>query len=493
MADSGDETSSHGASGDLNVGGPSWTTPDVRSPLDLDDGAAGGFAPSSSSSAPPLLNPAIQRLFEGGGGSTEPPPFDLRDFAETPRVFLPIDADGSPVVERAGDRAYELALQPAGRGKGARPVRGRGGRLMVVLRDAPAGRHAVRDGATLADAMPKGVDGLLLRGWAATPREIDAAGVAALRDIVRGRAVAVMVAKPGEGHAAALLAATWWVDKAWTAGAIDEASLGLRLVSVFTDRGLAADTTVAPMAGADLFRRLVDDDDADGLVVDPHDSIHVEGAIIGRPVIAPGIAAGMLEGRDRRPGAAPLPARDTTEMEMWLESHGFPARGRRMVDAPIPDGPHLVRAVATERVAGWSMLETADGFRDLMNAGDETWSPVFVLPPPGAPRPARSAILCPGLLASTLSLGRPERPGRRLGVARIVGADDRAAAARHAAMARELLALLPPGADTMPRLACLSASGAGVLRRAPKLATRAWIEGRLRAAEADARGLVWFG
>ena len=77
-------------------------------------------------------------------------------------------------------------------------------------------------------------------------------------------------------------------------------------------------------------------------------------------VTIPGFAAAALEGRDIRPGAAPLPARSRTEVDTWLELHWFPTAGRKFVDAPLPDGPVLVRAHADESFAPWQAQEAAE-------------------------------------------------------------------------------------------------------------------------------------
>jgi hypothetical protein len=249
------------------------------------------------------------------------------------------------------------------------------------------------------------------------------------------------------------------------------------------------------LKGAELLRLLIEDPQADGIIIDRGHVLGDAKPKLANLLLSPGFAAAALAGRDIRPGAAPLPARSRAEIALWLNLRGFPYRERRLIEAPIPDSDLLIRAHAGAEVSGWRAQEAAG----RQEPSDDIWSPVFALSPGAAARADEvlgdgpSAILCAGLLAAELGRAAPGSwpYGRWLLVGRFVDAAGRAFAAHRLKIARELEKLLPAGADCIPRAALLTVEGASWARRNPAYLTRVGLKAEIRHAERHLRPWVW--
>lgn len=311
-------------------------------------------------------------------------------------------------------------------------------------------------------------------------------------DVAASAALQAMLATPAAGQLPDLLRATFWLEVQDGRPRLDRASDDTWCLLAYTDPHRAFGPLRA-LSGEELFRVFADEDRADALLVDRGNVLGEGDERIANLMLPPGFAVAALDGRDIRPGAAPLAARTPAEVELWLELRCFPQAGRRMVDAPLPNGPFLLRAYVEGPRLTWRAQETVSAAMPLT----ELWSPVFAVDDPQAGEndfgEGPSRILCPGLLAAHFGAGKPGwfPYGTRLGIGKLVGARDRAWAARRLAIARELAKLLPPGGDRIPRTALLSVSGASSVRRHPQMLNREWIEGNIRHEERHLRRWVW--
>lgn len=301
-----------------------------------------------------------------------------------------------------------------------------------------------------------------------------------------------MLATPAAGQLPDLLHATFWLELQGGKPRRERSTDYTWCLLAFTDPTRAFGPLQA-MSGEELFRVFVEEDGVDALWIDRGNYLGQGDERIANLMLPVGVAVAALAGRDIRPGAAPLPARTVAEVGLWLDLSGFPQAGRRLVDAPLPDGPYLLRAHVDGPNLAWGAQETL-GSRV---ARPELWSPVFTVDHPRAGEndfgEGPSRILCPGLLAKVFGVGKPGwyPYGVRLGIGRLVGDRDRAFAARRLAIARELAKLLPPGGDSIPRTALLSVNGARTVRDHPEMLGRAWIDGNIRHEERHLRRWVW--
>ncbi len=523
--DSGSSSPSDtGSSGGTDWGGVAWEA--AGQFLQNLDNTSRPTTPSSpgSDGGPPLLNPAIQRLFEAAQAT---PPRDERSVPrqvmEQPRWYVVVDADGRDLVKALP--AEQHARQPFTRPPAAPPStrNGRAGRsgrtsrtgqpqdvtptgplrvaqAFAVPPDAARGL-LVRDvtSRALARAIPDGADGVLFR--LAT-----GAVVGLLRDewplleqLADSFDLETMLVRPGAGQAAALGAARWYLSAAH--GLAPQSFGGSQLIYVYThpDRAEASDGAISEVTGLKLAERLARRDNYDGVRINPGEHVGEGDDRIFAFCLGPDLWPALLQGRDPRPGAAPLPARTLAEVHLWLDLADFPhpVHGRELVPVATPDGlmspdglaspeagqpptppgrgraPLLVQA-RTDRASDWRIVET--GYRQSQRPGP-TLGPVFAVSepdaPPGSLGDGPTQILCAGKLANHLYQGRYVTAPRWFVAKRY-----RVWAAERGTWAHELRKLLPPGADALPRSSIRTAAGAELVRKTPQMASRAWIEER---------------
>ncbi len=474
----------------------------------------------------PLLNPAIQRLFEASGPHVDPRSLS-RQIVEHPRWYLPVDAQGRAVLGATDDDEARLPFgRPLAAGQSPRIWKGgRAGtpRVAQAFATPPeasvavtASGPSVREvgGRALARAMPAGADGVVF----VLPT---GDSVGQLRDdwpllgqVAASLDLEEILVRPGPGQLSALLAARWYVPAA--AGTEPYTWSSSEVVRVYThpDRAEADDGLLMALDGQTLARRLAGRTDYDGVMVNLGSQVGLGDDEIHVFSLGPDFGPAVVRGVDPRPGTAPLPARTLAEAHLWLDLRGFPlpVHGRELVPVATPaglagingasesSGPHAAASVLTSgrspvlvqaRAPGgspWRIVETAYTRTDRPGP---TLGPVFAISQPDAPAgylgDGPTQILCAGLLAHHLHEQRSWQAGRWF-----VPKETRERAARFAGWAHELLKLLPPGADTLPRSSLRTLDGAEKVRRDPTLASRAWMAERFAYCDGVVRQ-GWLG
>ncbi len=348
------------------------------------------------------------------------------------------------------------------------------------------------NGRDLLRIIPAGIDGLLVHFKKQTPFEVRSEHFNLMRTIAGECDLEEIITSPQPGQLDRLLQAKWWVEvddkgepepkrminnKRVVYARVQEDRLGLS----FTKR--------EQMTGEQLFRSVVRNEKAHGLVIDgklgspPNDLFD--------PVFSIECLENMLNGNDIRVGVRPLPARSLEEIELWLNLRRFPGSNRRVLDASH-DGETLVRVMVPDGQK-WNMTESLGNqcFRSMV------WSPVFSLPSPEAKNISGfgegvSKILCPGLLAWELNAGAFQngadaekywRVGRNLLLGRLLDEMDISMSKKRLKIARELQKLIPEGMNTIPRSRMRTVEGAAFIEEHPHGATRDWIEETVRQAE----------
>jgi hypothetical protein len=430
----------------------------------------------------------------------------LRSVVESDLWFVPVRDDGSfdTLEVKAGRYRPAIEPEPDPSIKKRRKKEGKGGLLLPVYAQEPDRPSTRLDGRSLARTLPEEAAGLLLHLPDSSPRELGREFFAELQRLADACDLEDLLVSPGPEQVEKLKQATWWVAMEGGVPVLDDTADDARVANAFThpDRVGYSPHEIVPMKGEELFRRVVENDDVDGIVVNRGSRIgRGEDALSGL-LLSPGFAHRLLAGEDIRPGAQPLPARSRQEVELWLDLRCFPWEGRELLEAPYPE-ESLIRATTTDpRASQWRMQETLG---EPEPSAGRVWSPVFVVPAAGLAEPGfgpgATSILCAGLLAKELNAGalygkdaeRFWRPGRWLLFGRFLDAWNRERSRRRLALAAELAKLLPPGADQIPRSAILTVEGAALLREHPHGGSRAWIEATLRQAERYTKPWVWWG
>ncbi len=423
-------------------------------------------------------------------------------------VDAPLSTQIFDIINCAPGR-YGSAVAPPDDAKKSKSKNGKGGNVLPVYRYAPDRSARQVNGRSLVRMLPDTLGGLLLHLPEHAPRELGNEYFTVLLILADAIDLEEMLLRPAKDQIERLKNATWLVETVNGALHIDTSVDERRLINAYThiDRVGWHQHKLEPMRGETLFQQLTENDDIDGVVINHRAVIELGNDSIFAPVLSPGFACRLLACEDIRPGAQPLPARNVREIELWLRLHRFPIEEVKLIDAPYPEVP-LIRANAPGP-STWRMQETLHENR--ISKDECTWSPVFVLPPlanletnagtaseiaPGATR-----ILCAGLLAKALEAHfhgaeNPNwlwRPGRNLLIGRYNDEWVRKRSFQRLAIANELLKLLPPNVDTIPRDAVLTVEGAALIRQHPHAAKRNWIEATARQAERYTRRWVWWG
>jgi hypothetical protein len=437
----------------------------------------------------------------------------LRAIVDGDTWFVAVKPDGSFEATDVEAGAYPLLADPdvAAPNPDAKQTRqGQGGRLLPLYAAPPDHPTVQTDGRTLARALPKDIAGLLLHLPDRAPQELRQECFADLVALADAFDLEAILLEPGPNQVEKLKRATWFVELA--GGALcPSTGLGAgRLVEVYTHRDRAGyrSSRLVAVTGEHLFRLVAEHVEVDGIIVNSSSQLGRGANILHRLALSPGFAHRLLEGEDIRPGAYPLPARSREEVEIWLELHGFPWRGRKWVETPMAEG--VVVRVMVPQASEWRMQETLGQQVPLPGP---TWSPAFTLLAGDATPSARgetraqglgagpTRILCAGLLAKELGAGayrgwdaqRCWRVGSWLLVGRLLNKEDRARSRRRLVLALELAKLRPPQAACIPRSALLSVKGAAVMGQHPHGGMRGWIEATVWQAARYTKRWVWGG
>lgn len=462
--------------------------------------------PPAEQKAPPLFNQAIMDLFTAGGNDTAVPDL-LTTIVENDHWWVPIDAKSNKLETMQAEpgefrQMLEVAQPPAPKKKQKKtPLSGRGGILLPVYGSEPEGIATTKmDGRQLVRQLPKSLDGLLIRTKEQSDFEIDSSHFELMRTLADECDLEEWLTVPAPGQVEKLLNARFYAEFPHTDNGTAKISTNDKLALIHTRpdrRGLCYNKYV-PMTGQELFRLLADEN-ASGAQV--YNKIGRGENKLHSLVLSPAFIHAIIRGEDIRPGTKPLPAQCLDEIKLWLRFRNFPYHNQRFLDASL-EGEKLVR-VAVAESSTWRALETKS-LEDLKKPGP-TLSPVFSLPAADQSTettfgPNPSHFLCPGLLAlelggSAWEIGKhPEKlwkPGRWLLFGRLLDKKEVEDSKKRAAMARELLKLLPTGADAIPLSAIRSFKGMEMFHEHPTAFTRDWIERTVRQAEKYTK--TWVG
>lgn len=347
-------------------------------------------------------------------------------------------------------------------------------------------------GRSLIKDVPDDVDGFLFHLEGQTPFEVGREHFDLMRIIADECDLEECIVSPGPDQVEKLLQAKWWVQVDENDRVVARRVIGderLVYVRVRQDRTGLSYFKFIQVTGEQLFRSVVDIEDAHGLVID--EKLGSGEFQFFAPLFSLECIGNLLDRNDTRVGVKPLPARTLAEINLWLQFRRYPYQNRRLLDASH-DGETLVRAVVPDGHA-WTTMECLGNqcFRKPV------WSPVFSLPSAEARlQPGfgdgRSKILCPGLLAKELNASAYEtgpfpekywRPGRNLLLGRLLDDRDIEMSQQRLELARELEKLLPDGMDSIPRAMMRSVEGAAFLEKHPHGGTRKWITATVKQAE----------
>ena len=458
-----------------------------------------------------LLKESIQALLLAGAGTRADERSVVRRIVEANRWFVPVRPDGAFVrlaaVPDSLSGAFLRPLEPGGR------ERGRPGQVptsvVVAYEQQPSPRAQALSGRALVRSLRGDVGGLLLlqdaRGDASTAIGFRQAELPLLTQLADSLDLEMLLMHPRPGQVKALQQARWYVPADNVGLAPSPPGYGDPTIYVYTHPDRGEQTAMVELDGLTLCKQLAGRSDFVELCVNPSRPVGLGADALDGLSLPPSFVRGIARGIDLRPGAEPLPARTLVESILWLDLHRFPWEGREIVAAPTsvapPSGtvPIQFRATGT---SAWRLV--GKGYQSKAPAGP-TLSPVFALarpaqlpntlpapiPPPfvtvygGHLNPDVSAlsaasldlgdgptqILCAGLLAQKLYERDHWQPSGWF-----VSKKDRLLAVRYASWAAELLKLIPPGQDRLPRSSVLSIEGTRFLHGRPEFRERAWIE-----------------
>jgi hypothetical protein len=378
--------------------------------------------------------------------------------------------------------------------------------VVTALATEPDGPAHQLSGRELARAIPTDADGLLCVLSAETSFGLRREELALLTQLADSLDLEQMLIEPAPGQLHALRAARWYGPASNPKLRPSEPGWGPPKVSIFThpDRAWAELGPLVEIDGQTLYSRLANRGDFIGIDVNPGHPVGLGDQQAQALVLGPNVARDLARGVDRRPGAAPLPARTLAEAILWLDLDEFPWENREIVPVDgqdAPTGTTLIR-VRAKGPSTWRIYQTS--YRQEQRRGPVV-SPVFALARPDhlpaslpAPVPpaflttygrhlnpdtsalsaasidlgeGQTQILCAGRLAKRLYEQDRWSPGGWF-----VSKRDRLMAARLAGWASELLKLIPPGADRLPRSSSLSVEGVELLDSRPHFRSREWIE-----------------
>ena len=436
---------------------------------------------------------------------------------EAERWFVPIEPDGSFVRLQTLDertvRAFSLLLSVDGSG-------GRRERLkkplasVVTAQIADPGCAARQlSGRELARSIPADAGGVLLVLDARSAFGLRREDLPLLTQLADSLALEQMLLEPAAGQIAALRAARWYVPAANQKLRPTEPGWGDPTVQIYThpDRAEACKHPMVELDGLALCAGLANRGDYVGVNVNAGSPIGTGDQETRALVLGPNFARDVARGVDTRPGGTPLSARTLAEVILWLDLDDFPWENREIVSVAGPDtapgggaaqaGAVLIQ-VRAKGPSAWRIYETS--YQEERRPGP-ILSPVFALARPEqlpsmlpAPVPPafvtvygghlnpdtaalsaasidlgeeRTQILCAGKIAKRLYDRDHWSPSGWF-----VSKKDRLIAARLAGWANELLKLIPPGADRLPRSSIRTVGGATFLHSRPEFRNRGWIE-----------------
>lgn len=496
----------------------------VEGVLDPDTTRRGGPSrPDSPSSM--LFNPAIQALFETSGGPAQDERSLVRRIVEAERWFVPIGPDGAleqvPLADDGARRAFDrpdTAGPESGRTARNAPAPKAGAprsklagstptTVVQVFADDPGRPARQLSGRELVRVLPADTDGVLLLRGSEPAIGLRQDELPLLVQLADSLDLEELLASPGPGQVEALQRARWYVPAANQKLASSPPGWGHPTMTLYThpDRAEAKQHPMVELDGRALYTQLGTRGDYVALCVNPMRSVGLDGRLTIGLRLAPSFARGLARGVDLRAGAEPLPARTLAEALLWLDLEGFPWKDREIVPASRPDGSPddgtTLIQVRTDETSNWRLVGTSSE----STAPRPTLSPVFALAraeqlPASLPAPVPPAyrnlgarypnedlptltpeafdlgegdtqILCAGLLAQKLYEHDHWAPG-----CWFVSKRERLRAAKLAGWAHELLKLIPPGRDRLPRSAVHSIEGATFFHSRPELRNRDWIE-----------------
>ncbi|MBX3074466.1 hypothetical protein KF913_11095 [Candidatus Obscuribacterales bacterium] len=421
-----------------------------------------------------------------------------RTIIESRCWYVEIQGDGAIHLRNVQHGEFDLAIDRQVKSvKGKK--RGQGGKLLAIFVDEPK-NYATKKmtGRELLRSLTDSVDGLLVHLPNKAAVEFPRSDFRDFNGFAEMCELEDMLLFPANNQIEKLLAATWFVEKN------EDGSLLLnwapdckQLVHVHTHPSKASSFDayrLQPMSGHELFQSLLDNQTANGIVVNLISTIGVQPSL-RQLFLSRSIVKNIVQGLDTRVGVNPLPIRNTDEISDWLDMRKFPVAGRKIIDAPFEEYT-LYRAVVPQGCE----ISMQEAGKQKETPGP-TWSPVFIqskISPISRDEPSR--IVCPGFYAEQLGAhflvggSDPRRfnPGSNFLIGKKVDDYSIEQAKRRERWASELLKFLPPGVDTIPRDAFHTAKGASLVQEFPHAAKRDWIEATLKQAQKFTKRWVWF-
>ncbi len=462
--------------------------------------APSSYASGTSNNAEP--SQFMRDLFNDVMDSNRPRGADqCRMIVENEEWYVPVGESNQLKLESVGSGVYSHALTPEGKHSKKKKHDGQGGRLLPIYTQEPKCPHVTLDGCALIRALPRDCDGLLIRIAEKAPREFGKEFFEQLRILADSCELEKILVSPGPNQVEALKQAKWLVEMSNGSTPETESSDrhgSLIVVSTHPERANYFTSNYKEMSGEKLFSLVRKDPEVTGILVNATSHVGVGEKTVRGLVLSATFAEGILNGVDIRPGARALPARNTDEINLWLDLNGFPIAERKLVTAEV-DGQTFVRAVSTkEHTYRLHESTCTSSYRST-----PACSPPFELLTDANSSEQNNTqnILCAGLLASNLNAAASSskdpykywRVGRWLVFGRLLDEIDIKMSRNRLRLATELAKLLPPGADKLPKSAILTAEGAAVLLRSPHCATREWIEVTKQVAEQYTKRWVWGG
>lgn len=455
----------------------------------------------SNDDSPPLFNPAIVEIFEGRSEDNAGP-YKLRFIVECEVVYVPTNPDGSFKVTLIKKGERDRLIAAPSKVDGRRTDRaGVGGKFIEVYTSKPEGAVAQLDGRALVRSLPPKIDGILFEfqdeqlelGKDYFPELLALCTAVELEDqLVAATEIDTEFLRQSKFRLATINGNPW------------------RSVAVLDGDVVAASThedseyfddecKVKMVSGADLFKAALDDEAFDGVSINSSSTLGRQGLSIRHYLMSPNFLKRALEQNRCYLTVKDAVVRSKEEFLVWLKLNDFPD-DHEILEVTTDDGRNLVRAVSK------SLTKSALEYWRTQQISQEDDSQVVFThafeikntqgDPQGGFGAGESQVLCPGMLARELAVhtGTSKSftpPGKSFLFGRILSEDDIAKSQRCLVLGHELLKLIPQGADSIPRTACLTIRGASYLRMVPKTASREWINEAIVKLQRNCSKVVW--
>ncbi|HNB14904.1 MAG TPA: hypothetical protein PLC15_05965 [Candidatus Obscuribacter sp.] len=435
-----------------------------------------------------------------GDGEDNAGPYKLRSIVEHDYWQVPLKNDGSFEIFNARKDEYKRLIAGISKADGRRTDRqGRGGQLLPVHYEKPkaTGNYKVLTGRELARTLPEGISGLLIQLDEETELcELGKEHFESLKILADAVEAEDLLLQDGAVNTRQLRQCNFLVTifKGRPYSGNGPVPVATHEDSTFVND---EELSLKAMRAEELFKAVLADKDAVGIVVNPNSDIGRKGEGIRALALSLNFIALALKEDQCLYRAPEYSARNREEFELWLKLLHFPTP-YELIEESDAQGRQFIYALHKQPGADWTILEC-----ESKRKYDQVETPRFELKAaPGAAdeiAAGESKILCPALLARMLYSQLPERnrkenkwsPGKSLGLCRVLDDEDIEKSALRVKAAREILKMIPPGEDTIPRHKILSVDGATFLTWASYAAQRQWVESAYMQARQFDKKLVF--